>query len=270
MADGQKPAQEQLAKVVTIIVLAGTISFGLLGISIGIVALSNAKGSIHDAKEILQFMCSAILPLFGTWIGTILAFYFSKDNLLAANQTVQHLVNKLTSDQKLASIKARGVMIPLVDLIYKNYPTGADDTKIFLETDFLDFLSTHSISRVILLNENKLIKYVLHKSIIEQFIAEQYRSLLNTALSSPPTAVIDPSAKLTFANFKASANIVIQNVLKDGAKVIQEEATLAEAKMIMMNVKLCNDVFLTKSGNSEEPVLGWITDKTIVENSTVA
>lgn len=33
--------------------------------------------------------------------------------------------------------------------------------------------------------------------------------------------------------------------------------------------KSCQDVFITKNGNATEPVLGWITNVTISENSLV-
>src|SRR4051812_11681067 len=106
--------QEKVAKTVSTIVLTGTCILGVLGMSIAIVAIIN--GNFDNAKDILQILFATILPLFGTWIGTILAFYFSKENLAAANRTVEHLVNSITSDKKLESIKAKDVMIPIENL----------------------------------------------------------------------------------------------------------------------------------------------------------
>lgn len=258
MDNPTSPAQEKVAKSVTTIVLTGTCVFGALGIVLAIASMKADTDKIDKAKDILQILFSAILPLFGTWIGTILAYYFSKENLAAANQTVQHLVNSITSDKKLEIIKAKDVMIPADKLIYIEYKTGTDDTKLNLKTNFLDFVNTKNIQRVILLDENKVAKYVLHKSTIQEFITEQ--GFANATTST---------AGLTFADLKAKGNASIQAILKDGVKFIKEDANLSDAKVLMRNFPSCNDVFITKSGAASEPVLGWITNKTIAENSIV-
>ena len=232
--------------------------FWRLGISMAIVSMVTQKGGIGEAKEILQILFSAILPLFGTWIGTILAYYFSKENLAAANATVAHLVNSITSDKKLETIKAKDVMIAIDKLIIVPYATGTDDSKLNLKTDFLDFLSKNNIQRVILLDENKVAKYVLHKSTIQEFITEQ-------GFANPAT----PTPALTFADLKTNGNTSIQAILKDGVKFIKEDANLSDAKVLIKNYTACNDVFITKTGLATEPVLGWVTDKTIAENSIV-
>ncbi|GAA4736548.1 hypothetical protein [Flavisolibacter ginsenosidimutans] len=288
------PVQEKVARTVSIIVLVGTCVLGVLGMAIAIVALTTKKEDIAGAKDILQILFSAILPLFGTWIGTILAYYFSKENLLAANQTVRELVKSITSDTKLESTKAKDVMIPIDKLTYKPYPSGTDDKTINLKTDFLDFINAKGISRVILLDENKCAKYVLHRSTIEGFIAEQYFKQDETAgpnnppannqQNNPPAPVDNPPAgqngnnqdnppqaprTLTFADLKAKGNETVQAILKDGVKFIKEDANLSDAKVLIKNYAACNDVFITKNGSAADPVLGWITDKTIAESSIV-
>lgn len=37
-------------------------------------------------------------------------------------------------------------------------------------------------------------------------------------------------------------------------------ATLGQARDQMQRVSNCNDVFVTSSGNPDEPVLGWLTN----------
>jgi len=250
--------QEKLAKTIAITVLIGTCLFGLLGIAMAIVSISADHGDIKNAKDILQTMFSSILPLFGTWIGTILAFYFSKENLKAANDTVQYLVNKITSNSRLESIKAKDIMIPIESLIYKTYKSGTDDKSLNLKTDFLDFINDNHISRIILLDENKCAKYVLHRSVIESFITEQGYTLTT------------PIKDLTFYDMKQTTNEKIRLVLAGSIKFINNAATLADAKLLIENSPECNDVFITENGNGSMAVLGWITDKTIAENSIVA
>src|SRR5258705_11868852 len=63
--------------------------------------------SFKGVKELLNIL----LPLVGTWMGTILAFYFSRDNFEAANNSVQQMVKQITTDEKLQEFKASDVMI---------------------------------------------------------------------------------------------------------------------------------------------------------------
>jgi hypothetical protein len=265
-------AQEKVAKSVATIVLVGTCIFGAMGISIAIIAA--AKDKLDEAKSMLQLLFSTILPLFGTWIGTILAYYFSKENLAAANKTVEHLVNSLTSDKKLETTKAKDVMIPLDKLKFQAYPTGTADASLNIKTYFLDFVKTNAIQRVIMLDEKQRAKYVLHQSTIEGFVTEQCLAQQNAA-NAAAAAAVQPPAKpvtvqdLTFADLKAKGNDRVQAILKDGVKFISQEANLSDAKVLIRNFPACNDVFITKTGSPDEPVIGWITDKTISENSIV-
>jgi hypothetical protein len=260
--------QKELAKRVSTIVLIGTCAFGLLGITMAIISMFNGEGTEH-AKEILQILFSAILPLFGTWIGTVLAYYFSKENLKAANDTVQHLVNTLSSSKKLEITKARDVMIPLANLKHLDYPKNADDTQYNLKTNFLDYIKKEGISRVILLDENNAAKYVLHKSVIEGFIAQKYFQLQGANAANVGGVSTTTLQDLTFADMKKDGDEKIQAILKNGVKFISEDANLADARLLMQNFAECNDVFITKNGTANETVLGWITDKTIAENSIV-
>src|ERR1700730_8315375 len=60
----------------------------------------------HDA-DAPQNVMNSVLPLLGTWVGTILAYYFSKENFEAATQSVTALAKQLTPQQKLQSTPAR-------------------------------------------------------------------------------------------------------------------------------------------------------------------
>lgn len=262
--------KESIAKRITSIVLWGTVAFGIFGLLIALVSIFFPDRDISGAKEIMQILFSTILPLLGTWIGTVLAFYFSRENFIAANQSVAHLVDKLTSDKKLATIKARDIMIGVNDLVYKEYPTGTDDSTLNLKTDFIDFIngnnsSNKKLSRIILLDENKVAKYVLHRSLIEGFVSDQFFAQATKEDAAATTAIFT----VTFADMKASANERVQRVLANGVKFIREDGTLSDAKLLMKNTPECNDVFITKSGSPNEPVLGWITEKTIAEGSIV-
>jgi predicted ATP-binding protein involved in virulence len=177
------------------------------------------------------------------------------------NQLVQHIAENDTSNEKLESIKATNVMIPISHLVYIEYRTNTDDTKINLKTDFLDFMKARGISRIILIDENLSVKYVLHKSTIESFIANQY---LQQASKGTVNDVINLQA-LTFADLKQKGDENIQAILKNGIKFISENANLSDAKLLMKNSVECNDIFVTKNGAPKESVIGWITDMEAVK-----
>src|SRR5208283_5460366 len=71
--------------------------------------------AIHfDTKEAKDIL-SMILPMVGTWVGTVLAFYFGKEQLEAATRSVTAIARELTPDEKLKSIRVTEKMIPRSD-----------------------------------------------------------------------------------------------------------------------------------------------------------
>src|SRR5262245_15336751 len=52
-----------------------------------------------------------LLPVIGTWIGTVLAFYFTKENFEAANRSVQSMVGRISLQDQLSG-SAKEAMIP--------------------------------------------------------------------------------------------------------------------------------------------------------------
>jgi hypothetical protein len=76
--DTSQPKQGQwhrdlLALIVVVVSLIGVAVLGAVGIYKG-----------ETAKDLLTML----LPVVGTWVGTVLAFYFGKEQLEAANRTV--------------------------------------------------------------------------------------------------------------------------------------------------------------------------------------
>jgi hypothetical protein len=58
----------------------------------------------------------------------------------------------------------------------------------------------------------------------------------------------------------------IKRVTKSFA-FVKEIATLADSKTIMDSIDDCQDVFVTKDGDSSNPIIGWITNIIIEKNS---
>src|SRR5713226_1358319 len=58
-----------------------------------------------------QNVLNSVLPLLGTWVGTILAYYFSKENFEAATKSVTELAKQITPQEKLKAALAKDKMI---------------------------------------------------------------------------------------------------------------------------------------------------------------
>jgi len=71
---------------IAMIVLVSAIG-GLVVLAATIICLDKAS-----AKEVFN----SLLPMFGTWVGTLLAFYFSKDNFEAATRSVTNMAGKIS------------------------------------------------------------------------------------------------------------------------------------------------------------------------------
>ena len=207
------------------------------------------KGNGTEAQNVLN----SVLPLLGTWVGTILAYYFSKENFEAATRSVTELAKQITPQEKLRATLAREKMIPKDQIFYKSLPAD----KVTLVSVLSDLEEAKKGNRVPILGDKSEPKYILHRSIIDKFLAACARS------ANPP------------GNLNA---LTLENLLDQAAEikhmaesfgVVRSDATLADALAAMSSTPDCQDVFVTKTGSRDEPILGWITNVVIQENSKV-
>ena len=232
------------------------LTFVVVCISItGIFILSwivlKAKNDLPTA----QFVFGAVLPLLASWIGTIMAFYFSKDNFQAANQAVTDMTKAMTAMDRLKSIPVAGKMRSLKDIKSAVVKQG-DEAKNKLVDLFKTF---DGYERMLILAEDKSVRYLIYRAMADKFLSQR---LLN-----PPAGAGAPT-DLTLKDLLDSP-VNESKIFENSFVFVAQDATLADAKLKMDALKNCNDVFVTKTGNRTEPLLGWITDNTIAENSKV-
>src|SRR6478609_5743961 len=112
---GEKPEtlRDKIARLVVYLSLVVMFILGGLGaFLIYELGHNTADKERTEAQfDALQFVFASIVPVIGTWMGTVMAFYFSKENLEAANRSVKSLIQHISSNEKLASIKSSEVMI---------------------------------------------------------------------------------------------------------------------------------------------------------------
>jgi hypothetical protein len=195
----------------------------------------------------------SVLPLLGTWVGTVLAYYFSKENFEAATKSVTELAKQITPQEKLRSIAVTKVMIRRDGMFVKNLP--ADELKL---ADILtDMENAKKGDRIPILGNKGEAQYVIHRSAIDRFIAGQARNNKSVAelasLTVEDLLDQDPTLKKLALAFD----------------VISQEATLSEAADAMNRIERCQDVFISQSGAKDAGVVGWVTNVIIQDNAKV-
>src|SRR5258707_14126556 len=94
----KSPFQEIIGGKINKFVIWGIIIIAVTGVAFAVIVVCNNTDleRVKTAFSILQYVFGALLPLWGTWIGTILAYYYSKQNFESANKSVQQIVDKMT------------------------------------------------------------------------------------------------------------------------------------------------------------------------------
>ena len=100
-------------------------------------------------------------------------------------------------------------------------------------------------NRLPLLDNKKRVKYIIHRSKIEEFI-----------VASLDSGALTPT--LTLKDLLADNDM--RTLFETTFVVVCEKVTLEEAKAAMRKVKDCRDIFATATGKRDEPVLGWLTN----------
>lgn len=200
-------------------------------------------------KDTMKLVFTATLPLFGAWVGTILAFYYGKENFEAASRSVTNIAKAIGVNEKLQEIPVKDNMIPKRDMIVDDRP--ADQIKL---TELLEKMSTKE--RLPILNKEGAVIYMIHRSAIDRYLAQK-------ALQSPPPT---DTAELTLKDL-LDEDQELKKLFEQSFGFVKEAATLADAKTEMERKKSdrCQDVFVTRNGNKNEPVLGLITNNKIQE-----
>jgi hypothetical protein len=236
-----------IALVVSSVALIGIIGFGI----VDMLKSSDAAGA---AKDVLTMT----LPVLGTWVATVLAYYFHKENLDAATKSITDVVKYLTPQEKLQSISVKDKMIPKDKIVHGKLP--ADKiifSKVLQEMDTKDKGDRYPIFD----EDDHLIKFMIHRSWIDKYLTEQALKGLSS---------VDLSQK-TLKNIldNPDDNTKYGKPFQSSFATVRENATLLDAKTQMDQAPDCQDVFVTKGGTKDDDVVGWITNVIIADNSKV-
>jgi hypothetical protein len=201
------------------------------------------------------------LPLIGTWMGTILAFYFTKENFESASRSMQQTISRLTSEEKLKTTKVSEVMIEAskIDRYLLKEGETWDTVPV---VNYIDFLDKIDRQRLVIFEEGNKVKYVIHKSILNSYV---YVSLKKGKTKED----IDI---LTLADLLADDSEEFKKIrayITNTVDFVNEASTLYEAQQKMNANAICQDIFVTSSGTGTEPIKGWVTNAIVTEKAKI-
>ena len=230
------------------------IAMGTLIVSIlGVCAIGVAIVRGETDTETAQLVVTAILPLLGTWVGTVLAYYFSRDNLQAATNSVQatstsmrQLAAAMTPLQRLRELPVREHMQPIGKVHKVQLAEGDDTGQVRIDEHLHGPMSQSQprFERMPVLRHGGQPLYMVHLSELNKFLASPagagkpradwtLQALLETA----------PQQGATFSKFVS----------------VSADASVSEAKAAMEAMQGCQDVFVTDEGR----VIGWLSNNRI-------
>ncbi|WP_299680246.1 hypothetical protein [uncultured Dokdonia sp.] len=186
-----------------------------------------------------QFVYSSILPLLGTWVGVVLAFYFGKENYEAASKQYEKIIDKLTPEL-LDDVMVNQIMISKKTMVLKKW----EDIKTKTVQDIIDFLMDVDKSRLPILNAQGNVKYVIHASILSKPVKE-------TSGKSKP---VDTSQKME--DFIKKFEGIVDKIV-----MVKENEILEKVREKINATPNCKDVFVEDVNGK---LSGWITDTLVL------
>jgi hypothetical protein len=217
------------------------LALSIVGASImGIVVISAVAIGLAGSNraDTSRLVFSSVLPLLGTWVGTVLAFYFARENLQAATESTLRLAGLETATP------VNQVMIRESDFVAYDLGAGesADAVPLTAVRQRMQTLVPPS-RRLPIRNASGAVLYVIHDSTLTAYAESQGQT----------TATLDKTIgdMLTSSNFKE---------LIEAIGFVSEKARVDEARAVMVSIKNCNDVFVTPNGGRDERALGWLTN----------
>jgi uncharacterized membrane protein len=218
---------------------------GLGGVSIVILALAivlsfailSATDTALQAKidTLLLGIFSSVLPVFATWVGTVIAFYFTNESFRQAAKATREAAEGVGSRQTWVSER----MIPYEKI--GKIETERAQVRAVKISEIVAKMQ-EPVTRIIIFDKARQPVFIVRR----RLIPEDWRI-------SPGAHTVDDYLK-----YQDGANAA------DASQFgyVPLTATLEAARNAMRESNSV-DIFVTATGQKTEPVLGWLTDDTI-------
>jgi hypothetical protein len=233
-----------------------TVAVTVLAVSGGGIIAFAVVALIENPGEAMNIF-NVLLPVLGTWVGTVLAFYFSRQNFVAASQSVTEMARQVSAPPGLGGPKyVKEKMIPLKTMVVYSYEGDKGESreeiakKIAIES-LLSVYKAGEKTRLPVLDRQKRPIYVIQWKEIDKYWAGQ-ASIPRGSLQEMFDNVPGMKDRFSYAT---------------GFVTVKPDDTLAEAEKKMKAVHDCKDAIVTATGTADDAVIGWLTDAIIRESA---
>ena len=239
-------------KLGSYLVVGATVALTILAaIMIGAAALSTNPALL----EVVRSTYSSLLPMFGTWVGTVLAFYFSRENFEAANRGTLDLVKAV--GQRLGSIRVSEKMLGVSQVVKLKLAANQAMSSVAIadiERLFASEVAGKKISRLLVLNVDGACVAVIHRSLYMEALASALRS------AAPLNPQTDAIQKLLSIGYPSPPPVTYEDFFRSTIAFVGRDRSLADAKVAMEAIPGCQDVVVTATGAKGEPMQGWLSN----------
>jgi len=246
-ADGDTLLRGRLAPLVI-----GIGTAGILVVAVAVLIGISVDGTPPDEAVYLGIF-SSVVPVFATWVGAVIAFYFSNESFRQAAQASGALKGEAGDHEPITSPtrmipadKITGIVLGGPRKVPTTVPGALGGAGTYPEVvervamaDIL-WMFSNTVSRVIIFDAQMRPKAIIRQKLV-------------------PDEIRQPAA--------LSEGATVEDYLKHGQnasdavnfKTVPETASVGEGRAMLKLFKLA-DLFVTKTGQADEPIKGWVPD----------
>lgn len=213
------------------------IAYVTMGVSVVSLVVLAIIAIVYGDKNNAMTIFNTILPVFASWVGTILAFYFGRENFESANNQMRKMIEHLSPEER-SSISIDSIMRNPHQVTKKD---ALDIAKISIG-ELMRFLEENKISRLIISDKN-IVTHIVHQSSFNKYIANG---------GSKDELLAD------FLNKQEQEGV--KYTVGSAFITLSRSATLKEAKEKMLKNSSIQDIVITDNGKSDEPMIGWVSN----------
>jgi hypothetical protein len=221
----------------------------IFSISVVVICFLATLSFLADKNSAVKIF-HIVLPVFASWVGTILAFYYGKEYSDSTNMHNIEFIEKFKtlSVDEIKKKSVKDIMRNINDTQYFRIPLGKNEEEIKLSDVVIKF--SEIITRLPILNSDYSARYMIHINNINKF----YRDRKENG---------DEITLLDFIN--SSKDQGIEYGINKGFVLVTDKMSLGEAKKIMETNSPCQDIFINESGNEDGPINGWISNVRLIK-----
>lgn len=228
----------------------GPIASAILVIGGMVLAALSVRFLVYGGPEEYKDYLTAVLPLIGTWVGTVLAFYFGERNFNAAANAAAKVARAERERDNSLSVKEKMIGVDkIAPVVAKTDDKGEFDLGTVTLQAIRDLMKEKRIFRVPVMDGSKRVSCVVHSDPLNEYL------LVNERAGESKKA--EPTLSDLLSHEIGKGRILGKLAF------VPETATMGEAKAAMQATVGCQDVFVTKSGGTKDPIIGWLTNNEI-------